>query len=104
MDYRPTPIDLKMAELIRDNAESFLNAGVSTLFGDGVDTARAKVAVVAFQTAVELFAKYRLVKDHGLASIVVGKMPGGNIEAAALAGSFRTLGYGKCIEKIQTEQ
>jgi hypothetical protein len=72
------------------------------LFRQGATPSDAKIAVVSIQTAVELFAKYRIVQELGFAQIIrKGNVPrGGNLLVSAKQGHFSTLGYDACLEKV----
>lgn len=98
-EKQPRPADLVFA-----NARDFLNAGLRILFGEEATPRDAKVAVVSIQTAIELLLKYRLVKEHGLGSIVNGSIPEGDLVAAASSGSLRTIGHGRGLEIIQEQE
>ena len=89
------------AKLLLANARDFLNTGLGILFASDATPRDAKVGVVSIQTAIELLLKYRLVKENGLTSIVNGPTPQGNLVAAAVAGSLRTIGYGKGLGRIR---
>ena len=88
--------------LLRLNAIDFLNGGISLLFGSATTARDAKVAVISIQTAVELFAKYRIVRELGFEAIVRKGAPpnGGDLLKAAALGHFSTLGFDRCLEKI----
>lgn len=92
------------AGLVLANAIDFLNAGLSILFASGATPREAKVGIVSIQTAVELMAKYRLVKERGLAGIVRGNPPEGDLVAAASTGALKTIGYGECLRAIQKDE
>lgn len=92
------------AELVLGNAIDFLNAGLDILFSSTASAREAKAGVVAIQTAIELMAKYRLVKEKGLAAIVRGAPPSGNLLAAARNGSLKTIGYGECLKAIREDE
>lgn len=94
------PVSIKAGLLIVDNAIDFLNGGLELLFADDLSARTAKVAVVSIQTAIELLAKYRMVREAGLQSIVRGKLPSGDIERAVKEGSFSTLGFGDVLELV----
>jgi hypothetical protein len=89
------------AELVLANAIDFLNAGLDILFAPGATARQAKAGVVTIQTAIELMAKYRLIREHGLSVIVRGTPPSGDLLAAARSGSLRTIGYGECLKAIR---
>jgi hypothetical protein len=84
---RTQPKTEDAADLILANAIDFLNAGLSLLFSKGATSRKAKVAIVSIQTAIELLAKYRLVKERGLAAIVRGDIPTGSLDQAARIGA-----------------
>lgn len=90
------------AILLRSNAIDFLNGGISLLFDSEATARHAKVAVISIQTAVELFAKYRIVRELGFEAIVRKGAPpkGGHLLTAAALGHFSTLGFDGCLEKI----
>lgn len=91
-------------ELVLSNAIDFLNAGLDILFAPGVSVRQAKAAVVSIQTAIELLAKYRLVKDKGLGAIIRGAVPTADLLAAARSGTMRTIGYGECLRAIREDE
>ena len=91
-------------ELLLANVRDFLNAGLGILFADEATPRDAKVGVVSIQTAIELLLKYRLVKENGLNSIMTGPTPQGDLVAAAVSGTFRTIGYGKGLGKIRENE
>ena len=91
-------------ELVLSNAIDFLNAGLNVLFSPSPSAREAKTSVVAIQTAIELMAKYRLVKEKGLGAIVQGALPTGDLLAAARSGSLRTIGYGECLKAIREDE
>lgn len=93
-------VSISAAQRIRDNAVDFLNGGLELLFAEGLSDQRAKVAVVSIQTAIELLAKYRMVREAGLQSIVQGKLPAGDIERAVQEGNFSTLGFGEVLDLV----
>ncbi|MBD9612230.1 hypothetical protein IB245_12030 [Pseudomonas sp. PDM02] len=80
-----------------DNAQAFLNEGLNLLFASNTSKNTWKIAVVAIQTAVELFAKFRLVSECGLEAFVLGNTTYSDFQS----GSFRSLGFGKVIEKLE---
>jgi hypothetical protein len=90
------------AELLLANARDFLSGGIDLLFRKGATSRDAKLAVISIQTAVELFAKYRIVRDLGFSDIVrKGVIPrGGDLLVAAGLGHFTTIGYDACLEKV----
>lgn len=92
------------ADLVLANAIDFLNAGLGILFARGATPRDAKVGVVSIQTAIELMAKYRLVKERGLSAIVRGTPPTGDLIAAAVSGSLKTIGYGECLRAIRENE
>ena len=98
-EKQPSPADLVFA-----NARDFLNSGLRIIFGKGATPRDAKVAVVSIQTAIELLLKYRLMKEHGLESIVHGSIPEGDLVAAASSGRLRTIGYGRGLEIIREQE
>lgn len=89
------------ADLVLANAIDFLNSGLDILFAPTATARQAKTSVVAIQTAVELLAKYRLIRERGIGAIVRGTPPSGNLLAPALSGSLRTIGYGECLKIIR---
>lgn len=89
------------AELVLANAIDFLNAGLDILFAESATARQAKAGVVAIQTAIELMAKYRLVREQGIEAIVRGTLPSGDFVTAAVSGSLRTIGYGECLKAIR---
>ena len=89
------------AELVLANAIDFLNGGLDILFAPDTTARQAKASVVTIQTAIELMAKYRLIREEGLGVIVRGAPPSGDLLAAALNGSLRTIGYGECLKAIR---
>ena len=91
-------------ELVLANAIDFLNAGFGILFASGATPRDAKVGIVSIQTAIELMAKYRLVRERGLSAIVRGTPPEGDLIAAAVSGSLKTIGYGECLKAIQENE
>ena len=95
----PRPGDLVFA-----NALDFLNAGLRIIFGKEAAPRDAKVGVVSIQTAIELLLKYRLMKEHGLESIVSGPFPEGDLVAAASSGRLRTIGYGRGLEIVREQE
>jgi len=72
------------------------------LFGSTASTRDAKLAVISIQTAVELFAKYRIVSELGFEAIIrKGTLSkGGDMLKAAALGHFSTLGLDGCLEKM----
>ncbi len=90
------------ARLLLANAIDFLNGGIVLLFSKGGTGRDAKLAVISIQTAVELFAKYRIVRELGFAEIIrKGAVPqGGDLLKSAALGHFSTLGYDGCLERI----
>lgn len=88
------------AERILDNAVDFLNGGLELLFAGNLSSQTAKVAVISIQTSVELLAKYRMVREAGLQSIVQGKLPSENLDRAVKEGNFSTLGFGKVLDLV----
>ncbi|OGT20401.1 MAG: hypothetical protein A2522_09210 [Gallionellales bacterium RIFOXYD12_FULL_53_10] len=88
------------AERILDNAVDFLNGGLELLFEGNLSNQTAKVAVISIQTSVELLAKYRMVREAGLQSIVQGKLPSENLDRAVKEGNFSTLGFGKVLDLV----
>lgn len=90
------------AELLKANAHDFLNGGISLLFDAATTPTEAKIAVVSIQAAIELYAKYRIVRELGLNDIIrKGAVPrGGSLLAAAERGQFSTVGYGECLKTI----
>jgi len=92
------------AELIIANAQDFLNGGLRSLFAADATARDVKIAIVAIQTSVELLAKYRLVREHGLLSIVRGNLPPGDLLASSAAGRLRTIGYGECLKAIREDE
>jgi hypothetical protein len=93
-------VSISAAQRILDNAADFLNGGLELLFADGFLDRTAKVAVVSIQTAIELLAKYRMVREAGFQSIVRGKLPSGDIERAVKEGNFSTLGFGEVLDLV----
>lgn len=91
------------ARLLLANAIDFLNGGIVLLFSKGATGRDAKLAVISIQTAVELFAKYRIVRELGFAEIIrKGAVPqGGDLLKSAALGHFSTLGYDECLERIE---
>ncbi|WP_133670226.1 hypothetical protein [Burkholderia pseudomallei] len=94
-------ISISAAKQIRDNAVDFLNEGLELLFSDELSSATAKVAVIAIQTAIELLAKYRLVRDAGLQSIIRGDLPGIDLERTVKDGNFSTRGFGEILDLVE---
>lgn len=94
----------KASELVLANAIDFMNAGCGILFASGATPRDAKVGIVLVQTAIELMAKYRLVRERGLGAIVRGTPPEGDLIAAAVSGSLKTIGYGECLTAIQENE
>lgn len=92
------------ADLILTNAIDFLNEGLDIIFTVGGTTRQSKSGIVLVQTAIELLAKYRLVKEHGLIAIIRGAVPSGDLRVAALNGSLRTIGYGECLKAIRKDE
>lgn len=90
-------VSISAAQRILDNAVDFLNGGLELLFADDLSNRTAKVAVVSIQTAIELLAKYRMVREAGLQSIVRGKLPAGDVARAVKEGNFSTLGFGDVL-------
>jgi hypothetical protein len=90
------------AELLLANARDFLSGGIDLLFRSRATNRDAKLAVISVQTGVELLAKYRIVRDSGVADIVrKGAVPrGGDLLVAAGLGHFTTIGYDACLEKV----
>ena len=89
------------AELLRVNALDFLNGGIELIFRTGASDRDAKMAVISIQTAVELFAKYRIVREDGFEAIIrKGSVPRGDLVKAAAEGHFSTLGFDRCLEEI----
>ncbi len=90
------------ADLLRSNAIDFLNGGLSLLSSSNVTLRDAKIAVISIQTAVELFAKYRIVRESGFQSIIrKGGIPkGGNLSKAAAFRHFSTIGFDQCFKLI----
>lgn len=99
----PPPPEPALA-LLEQNAIDFLNAGLALLFGKSASERDAKLAIVSLQTAVELFAKQRLVVDYGLVSILRGARPGGDLLAAAKSGAMRTIGFGEALKVIESDE
>lgn len=100
-DFGPGhPISIDAAKRILDNAVDFLNGGLDLLLGDDLSSRTAKVAVISIQTAIELLAKYRLVLEVGLQSIVRGKLPAANLERVVSKGNFSTLGFGDVLDLV----
>lgn len=91
-------------EAVLSNAIDFLNAGVNILFAQASSAREAKVGVVAIQTAIELLAKYRLVKEKGLRAIVRVAQPSGDALTAERSGLLRTIGYGECLKAIREHE
>ena len=91
-------------EAVLSNAIDFLNAGLNILFAQSSSAREAKVGVVAIQTAIELLAKYRLVKEKGIRAIVRGVLPSADLLTAARSGSLRTIGYGECLKAIRKDE
>jgi hypothetical protein len=99
-----TADDSTPEQIILSNAIDFLNAGLLLLFKKSLIGRDAKLAVVSIQTSVELFAKFRLVKDRDISAIVqTGAVPSGSPIEAAMAGRFRTIGFAKCLDEIRKE-
>jgi hypothetical protein len=86
------------------NAEDFLNAGVEMLFAPERTVRCAKAGIVLVQTAIELMAKYRLIRERGLAVVIRGPLPSGDLLKAARGGTLRTIGYGECLEIISRDE
>ncbi len=96
-DRKPTCVKY---ERILENAVDFLNGGLELLFASNFSSQTAKVAVVSIQTSVELLAKYRMVREAGLQSIVQGKLPSKNLDQAVKEAKFSTLGFGKVLDLV----
>lgn len=92
------------ADLVFANARDFLNTGLRVLFAEGATAQDAKVGVVSIQTAIELLLKYRLIAEGGFGSIVKGRIPKGDLVAAASSGRFRTIGYTEGLKKIEQDE
>jgi len=92
------------AQLVLSNAIDFLNVGLTILYSSEATSSEAKVAIISIQTAIELLAKYKLIREFGLSSIVSGKVPDEPIELASRKGNLRTIGYGACLKKIQDNE
>ncbi|MDZ3826562.1 MULTISPECIES: hypothetical protein [Pseudomonas] len=85
------------ATSLLQNATDFLNEGLQILFAKNKSESSWKLSIVAIQTSVELLAKYRLVDELGINSILVG-----GIDSAKLqAGNFQTTPYSKLIKKLE---
>ena len=91
----------KAAKLVLANAIDFLNAGLDILLVRSATPRDAKAGVVLIQTAIELLAKYRLIRERGLGAIVRGTAPSDNLIEAVAAGSLKTIGYGECLGAIR---
>lgn len=90
-------------DAILANAKDFLNGGLTLLFEKDASSRTIKLAIVSIQTAVELMAKFRLVKDIGINSITPGggNIPSGPLMEAARKGEFHTIGYSECLKEIR---
>ena len=93
-----------LTELLLMNALDFLNAGLERLFSDEATRRDVKVAVVSIQTAIELLLKYRLANEGGLAAIVRGPPPKGDVITAAGSGGLRTIGYRQSLKKVSESE
>lgn len=93
-------VSISAAERILDNAIDFLNGGLELLFAGNLSIRTAKIAVISIQTSIELMAKYRMVREAGLQSIVRGKLPSKNLERAVKEGNFSTLGFGEVLDLV----
>lgn len=88
-------------EALLVNAIDFLNGGLELLFAERCSSRKCKLAIVAIQTSIELFAKYRLVRALGAESVVRGKkIPKEDVLSAAQRGELKTLGFNECIKEI----
>jgi uncharacterized protein YutE (UPF0331/DUF86 family) len=92
------------AQLVLSNAIDFLNVGLMILYSSKATSSEAKVAIISIQTAVELLAKYKLIREFGISSIVSGKVPDEPLGLASREGNLRTIGYGACLKKIQDNE
>jgi hypothetical protein len=91
--------------IIRDNACDFLNAGLSLLFNKAADSSDIKLSIVAIQTSIELLAKFRMTRDQGIESIIVGhKLPSAPILKSEIDGRFRTISYSECLKSIRLRE
>lgn len=95
-------VSIDAARRILDNAKDFLNGGLELLFVSDLSSRTAKVAVVSIQTAIELLAKYRMVRESGLQAIVQGALPSRNLEQAVIEGNFSTLGFGAVLDLVDS--
>jgi hypothetical protein len=92
---------LSVEEALLANAIDFLNGGLELLFAKRCSSRKCKLAIVAIQTSIELFAKYRLVMALGAESVVRGKkIPKEDVLSAAKRGDLKTLSFGECIKEI----
>jgi hypothetical protein len=89
------------AELLLANASDFLNGAIELLFAKTADQRAAKIAVVSIQTAMELLAKYRLVRSKGAGSIMEGKRPASITKAYLRKGQFHTLNYNQTLTALE---
>lgn len=94
----------EVADLVFQNALDFLNSGLKILFDERSTASDAKISVIAIQTAIELLAKYRLVRHFGLSAIIRGSVPEGDPLTLATSGRLRTLGYGECLKLIDKDE
>ncbi|MBU9663871.1 hypothetical protein KTF22_18515 [Burkholderia multivorans] len=94
------PVSVDAAKCILDNAVDFLNGGLELLFAGDLSSQTAKVAVISIQTSIELLAKYRMVQEEGLQSIIRGKLPSKNLERAVKECNFSTLGFGEVLDLV----
>jgi uncharacterized protein YutE (UPF0331/DUF86 family) len=96
--------EITPAQLVLSNAIDFLNVGLTILYSPNTTSPETKVAITSIQTAIELLAKYKLIRECGISSIVLGNLPDGPIEVASREGRLRTIGYGGCLKKIQENE
>jgi hypothetical protein len=82
------------------NAGDFLNYGIEGLWSSRINYRAAKLPVVSIQTAIEHFAKHRLVTYSGIRSLL--KNP--NQEREFLdyykRAKIQTIGFWACSEKL----
>lgn len=93
-----------LAQAVLSNALDFLNVGLNILFSPNATSPETKVATISIQSAIELLAKYKLMRELGVSSIVQGRVPDGPIELALREGRLRTIGYGACLQKIEEQE
>jgi hypothetical protein len=96
--------EVLLAQAVLSNARDFLNVGLTILFSPNATCPETKVATISIQSAIELLAKYKLIRELGISSIVQGRVPDGPIEVALREGKLRTIGYGACLKKIENRE